>query len=272
MTLRQLNLFQEEIYQPFLWEGGEKAAVLVHGFPGTPAEVRPLAAALHAQGWTVQAPLLPGFGPQMPDLFTRRKEEWITAVWAAQAALSARHHPILLVGYSMGGAVALNVAAQRPPDGLALLAPFWRIGGQLSGCLWPGVHRLFTEIQPFKWVNFANPSIQDVFANWQEIVDLDDSEVQAALQGLRIPASFVDEMLALGRAAMAAAPAINLPTLVVQGDRDKTISPKATHELLRALHGRSRYVEVPADHLLTRADQPAWPQVRQAVLDFASQF
>jgi pimeloyl-ACP methyl ester carboxylesterase len=49
-------------HQPFAEGDGPATAVLVHGFPGTPAEVRPLAAALVAVGWRVRAPLLPGFG------------------------------------------------------------------------------------------------------------------------------------------------------------------------------------------------------------------
>jgi len=270
MALKDLALYSEAIHQPYFQNGGPKAAVLVHGFPGTPAEVRPLADALHDQGWTVAAPLLPGFGPQISELFTRHKEEWVTAVQTTLTNLQANHETVLLLGYSMGGAVALNVAAQTPPDGLALLAPFWQIGGAASAFLWRGIRQLFPEIQLFKWIDFSNPNMQRLFENWREVVDLDDPDVQTALQEIRIPAHFVDEVLALGQAGMAAAPGIDLPTLVVQGAQDKTISPKATHELLRALPGRARYVEVAADHLITRTDTAVWPQVRQAVLDFAN--
>ena len=271
-NLRQLDLFTEEIHQPLFWKGGQKAALLVHGFPGTPAEVRPLAAALHAQGWTVHAPLLPGFGPQIHDLFTYHQEAWVTAVQDAQRALRADYETVLLLGYSLGGAIALNVAAQTPPDGLALLAPFWQIGGSATAFLWRGIRQLFPEIQIFKWVDFSNPNIQRVFENWRRVVDLDDPEVQTALQEIRVPARFIDEVLALGQAAKTAAPAIGLPTLVVQGSQDKTIAPKATHELLRALNGQARYVAVPAGHELTNTATAVWPQVERAVLDFARQF
>ncbi len=61
-----LALFQGEEHQPFHWVAGPPAALLVHGFPGTPAELRPLGQALYEAGWTVSAPLLPGFGPRSP--------------------------------------------------------------------------------------------------------------------------------------------------------------------------------------------------------------
>ena len=39
----------------------------------------------------------------------------------------------MLVGYSMGGALALRLAAEWPPDRLVLIAPLWR----LLGPAWP---------------------------------------------------------------------------------------------------------------------------------------
>ncbi|MBK7919684.1 MAG: alpha/beta fold hydrolase [Chloroflexi bacterium] len=161
--MTEISFFHEEIYQPFYWQGGRQAALLVHGFPGTPAEVRPLAEALFAQGWTVQAPLLPGFGTQIDKLFDQTRENWVTAVAEAHAALRANHDAVLLVGYSMGGAIALNVAAQVPPDRLVLLAPFWRIGTEVHQAIWQGVKRFIPEFQLFKRVDFTDPRMQKAF-------------------------------------------------------------------------------------------------------------
>ena len=123
MDLDQLSLFEGDEHRPFLWEAGKPAALLVHGFLGTPAEFRPLAGELLQAGWTVEGLLLPGFGAQIDSLFERRYAEWIEAASAALAELQRKHKPVLLVGFSMGGAVALNVAAERRPSGLVLLAP-----------------------------------------------------------------------------------------------------------------------------------------------------
>ncbi len=58
--------FDAPEHQPFFWRSGEAAILMVHGFPGTPKEVRPLARQLYGEGWTVQGLLLPGFGRERP--------------------------------------------------------------------------------------------------------------------------------------------------------------------------------------------------------------
>jgi alpha-beta hydrolase superfamily lysophospholipase len=67
-----LLAFQGPEHLPFLWPGGQPAALLVHGFPGTPAEMRPLGEALHQAGWTAQGILLPGFALRGLDRRYRR--------------------------------------------------------------------------------------------------------------------------------------------------------------------------------------------------------
>ena len=54
-------------------------ALLLHGFPGTPAELRPLGQALAFAGVRAQAPLLPGFGPAMQRLGDVGAREWLAA-------------------------------------------------------------------------------------------------------------------------------------------------------------------------------------------------
>ena len=81
--LRSLPLFAEDEHQPFRKSARgamRGAALLVHGFPGTPADMRPLAASLAAAGWDVDAPLLPGFGPQIITLPNRHHAEWTDVV------------------------------------------------------------------------------------------------------------------------------------------------------------------------------------------------
>jgi esterase/lipase len=116
--------FQGEEHRPFYWTGGQPAALLIHGFPGTPAELRPLGQALHQAGWTVHGPLLPGFGPDLESLPRREASEWIEAIEQAVANLQSRHNPMILIGYSMGAALAVQAAAStatvaKPPNELA---------------------------------------------------------------------------------------------------------------------------------------------------------
>ena len=95
----QIAAFQGEEHQAFMLSGGRPAALLIHGFPGSPAEMRPVGEALHNAGWTTQGLLLPGFGPDIASLERRRLEDWQAAVAKAMARLRQDHPG----GFSPGG-------------------------------------------------------------------------------------------------------------------------------------------------------------------------
>ncbi len=50
--------------------------LLVHGFTGSPASMRPWGEFLHSKGYTVRVPLLPGHGTQPEDLNKVKWQEW----------------------------------------------------------------------------------------------------------------------------------------------------------------------------------------------------
>jgi esterase/lipase len=271
-TLHFPLVFQGPEHQPFLWESGRPAALLVHGFPGTPDEVRPLAQALHAQGWTVQGLLLPGFGPQIAALGEYSFEDWRAAVFQALETLQSQHAPVILVGYSMGGALSIITAAARDVNGLALLAPF----------LWPDAlwQRLLAPVlalvlprylQPLRKANFANPEIQQAVRGFFPGLDLDDPQVQEDLRQLSLPLTLLGGLRQAGLEAYNRMGNINVPALVVQGSQDKTIRPERTRRLLERFGVRPAYLEVQAGHDLVCADSPGFPEAARAVCEFAAQ-
>lgn len=265
------DAFASPDHHTFLWEGGSPAALLIHGFPGTPAEVRPLAEVLHRSGWTVQGLLLPGFGPEINTLAQRRHTEWVAAAADALASLQRRHRPTLLIGFSMGAAVSMSAAARQRPDGLALMAPFWKVAG-LAAAIFPVVRRFFPVVQPFRLfrVDFNNPEMRRGIDNFLPGLDLDDPAVQQAVRELTVPVSIMEEVRRVGHLAGRMAPALHLPTLVVQGKDDPVVRPPWTQELIRRLPGPVWYREVPAGHNLLDAAAPAWPEVQRHVLSFAA--
>ena len=102
------------------------AALLLHGFGDTPQTVRALAGNLHAvHGWTVRAPLLPGHGRSLADFDASGAAEWRAAVHREYIALKTEYETVVLVGLSMGSALATLEAAQDPTlPALVLLAPY----------------------------------------------------------------------------------------------------------------------------------------------------
>lgn len=265
------DLFGTAEHQPFVWENGRPAAILIHGFPGTPAEVRKLAAVLYKSGWTVQGLLLPGFGAQFDTLGERRYSEWVESIRQAVCSFRSDHHPLLVIGFSMGAAAAVLAAAENDgPDGLVLLAPFAGSIGIL-GALFPLMRRTVPVIKPFRLfrLDFSNPDVRQGLANFIPDLDLDDPDVQQAVREITIPSASLDELRLLGQAAGRAAPAIRVPTLVIQGTQDRVVWPQKTRQFLDQFTSPVRYREVVGAHDLLDATRPAWSAVTRAVVEFA---
>ncbi len=106
--------------EPFTAEGvpapetGRRAGVLlVHGFTSTPASMVPWARHLAATGLGVSVPLLPGHGTVWQDLNRTRWADWYAEVERAFEKLRADVDDVVVAGLSLGGALALRLAADR---------------------------------------------------------------------------------------------------------------------------------------------------------------
>lgn len=262
--------FQAPEHQTYLWPGGQPAALLLHGFPGTAAETRALGHVLHDAGWTVQGLLLPGFGTEIDRLGEYRYGDWVHATVQALRNLQAQHRPVLLAGFSMGAAVATVAAANARPDGLALLAPFSGMIGPI-GSIMPVLRRLIPTVKPFRLFkpDFSDPEVRKGMAAFLPGVDLADPAVQRGLLDITIPLSVIDEVRLAGQSSRKAAGHVHASTLIIQGVDDKVVLPKTSRQLVYAFPQPARYVEVQAAHDLLDADSPAWPQVTEALLAFA---
>jgi carboxylesterase len=271
-SLPWTEAFSGPEHRPFTLEGGTQAAVLLHGFLGTPAEMRGLGEALNEQGWTVHAPLLPGFGGDVETLTERRWQEWAAAVRRASDELKRQgHDPLLLVGYSMGGALALAEAAKIAPQGLALLAPlYWPEPWWLPPVEFVVRPFLPLGFRPMRKADFDDPRVRQGIENFMPGIDLGDPQVQAAVRSFRVPLGLIDQLRGVSRAANGAARNAEMPVFVVQGARDRVVRPERTARLTAKLPRRPEYVEVDSDHALTEVAVSAWPEVRQALLAFAA--
>lgn len=103
--------------------GSAPGALLLHGFTGSPASLRPLAEAIASAGYALELPLLPGHGTSPEDLATRSYADWLEAAEAGYDALLARAGSVVTIGLSMGGALALELGWRRDPAGLVLVNP-----------------------------------------------------------------------------------------------------------------------------------------------------
>lgn len=102
--------------------GNKNGVVLVHGYTGTPLELRPLGDYLHKLGFTVLGIRLPGHGTDWHDLETKTWPDWYQAVAEGVSKLKGDCSWVAVVGLSLGGLLTIKAAAELPIHAAVLLS------------------------------------------------------------------------------------------------------------------------------------------------------
>lgn len=200
---------------------GNRGVLLLHGFGDTPQTLSYLAPELHRAGFTVHAPLLPGHGRSVADFSRSSANEWLDASRAALRKLSASHSSVGLCGLSMGGALAILLAAEHPElRALALIAPYVAMPARLVAAA--ASHRL--------WGRFAG-----VFEARAERSIHDPVEREQNLGYGETTGRLLNELWRLGRQARGVLPDVTVPTLVIQSREDNRIRPRVAKRLVDRL-------------------------------------
>ncbi|NBM14891.1 carboxylesterase [Streptomyces sp. GC420] len=123
--------------EPFRHEGGEVGVLLCHGFTGCPQSLRPWAEYLAERGLTVALPLLPGHGTRWEDLALTGWQDWYAEVDRELRALREKCAQVFVFGLSMGGALALRLAAKHGDavQGVVVVNPANKVHGLAAHAL-----------------------------------------------------------------------------------------------------------------------------------------
>ena len=108
--------------EPFWLHGGATGALLLHGFTGAASDMRPLGEALHADGLTVHGVRLAHHGTQAEDMNRAHWRDWVASALDGYHLLSQQCERVLVMGLSMGGMLALRLAAQLPVAGVVAMS------------------------------------------------------------------------------------------------------------------------------------------------------
>jgi carboxylesterase len=187
--------------EPFFFPGGDTAILLVHGFTGTPKEMRWMGEYLAKEGHTVLGIRLAGHATTLEDMLRTRWQDWVTSVEDGLNLL-ANYSKRYIMGLSMGGILSLYAAAHYPlTAAVALSAPFtladdWRL----------------KYINIFKYIQ---PNVPKGPADW------DDPTLEESHKSYpSFPTPSIVELLKLLEATHAGLAQVRVPVLLVQSKKD----------------------------------------------------
>ena len=99
----------------FLGDSSKPACLLIHGFTGTPKEMRWMGEFLNGHGYTCLGIRLAGHATDPEDMIRSRWTDWVASVEDGYQLLCGVNNNIFLVGLSMGGILALFMSTQLAP-------------------------------------------------------------------------------------------------------------------------------------------------------------
>ncbi len=208
---------------PFELGEGDDACLLLHGFTGSPWDMRPLGEALAAQGMKVKAICLPGHG-QTPSAMERVTFlDWERAADEALLSLSSARR-CFVAGLSVGALLGTLLAARRPRyvQGLALIAPALTfLGPQLVAARRLRRLPLLPWLRP--WVDKTSTDIEDPVARAE-------APVLASF-----PSARLYDVWTLQDKVRRELGQVRAPTLIAVAAQDHVVSEKGARELARGL-------------------------------------
>jgi carboxylesterase len=187
--------------EPFFFPGGETAILLVHGFTGTPKEMRWMGEYLAKKGHTVLGIRLTGHATTPQDMLRTRWQDWVASVEDGLHLL-ANYPKRYIMGLSMGGILSLYAAARYTVNAaVALSAPYtlsndWKL----------------KYINIFKYIQ---PNVPKGPSDWN------DPTVEAEHKSYpSFPTVCIEELLKLLAETHVNLPQIKIPVLLVQSKKD----------------------------------------------------
>jgi carboxylesterase len=260
--------YQDAIHLPFSLrhdEGPQTGALLVHGFTGSPADMRTLADTVFACGIDVHAMVLPGMAGEIDQLNNMTSGIWRDAVRRQWRELSAKYERTVLIGYSLGGALSMLAAVDHPPDLLVLIAPLSRLADRRAMFL-PLVKYVMRGVRPYVGLNWDDPRVHEWFDRTRPSMQTRDPVNQAVLtQDALYSARMLDQLRRLLRQARRMAPSVTASTLIVQGVDDRVVLPRDTRRLVARIGGPVIYREIQGDHYLPLPAFQGWSHLQQVM-------
>lgn len=183
--------------------------LLLHGFTSDDRSLQRLRQAAQNLGFMTEAPLLRGHGSTYRDLYGKRWQHWLEDANQGLERLRREVDHVLVIGFSMGGLLALDLAAQTDVqvNGIVALAPALYIAHPLAPIAWMALG-WYRFLPMGKAVAYSDPSMATADSSYNRLAtDAFVSFYRASHRVRRV------------------LPRISAPLLLVHSLRDRVIKP-----------------------------------------------
>lgn len=190
--------------EAFSFDGGSIGVLLVHGFTGSPASMRPWGEYLAAQGLTVVCPRLPGHGTRWQDMNKTTWQDWYGEIERAFERLRKRTDHVFVMGLSMGGTLTLRLAERHP--------------AQIAGIVLvnPSIHTENRSIRALPLIKLVVPSVKAIANDIRK-------EGADEIAYNRTPLRALSSLVALWRLTLADLSAVTMPVLYLRSEVDHIV-------------------------------------------------
>lgn len=203
--------------EPFLFAGGRRGVLLIHGITGSPSEMKLLGQYISEKGFTVLGVRLCGHGTDVAELERTQWPQWYSSAEDGYHLLSSICDEVNVVGLSMGGLLTLKLAGEYQVGKIVVLnTPIYIAEKKLP--LLP-LLRVFRTYIPKKRRKLPVDPIYNIsYERW--------------------PLSSIGSLLELIQHTDGLLTGITAPALVVQSKHDRTVRPESARHIYDLLASR----------------------------------
>lgn len=193
---------QIKLPEPFFFEEGNRAVLLLHGFTGNSSDVRQLGRFLQKKGYTSYAPHYEGHAAPPEEILKSSPFVWFKeALDGYDFLVEKGYDEIVVAGLSLGGCYALKLSLNRDVKGIITMCSPMYI--KTEGSMFDGVLEYARNFKKYEGKDETTINKEmDVFQPTETL-----KELQGQIQDVR---DHVDEVMD--------------PLLVVQAEQDQMIN------------------------------------------------